>query len=240
MLFLKIKRVVFIVINLFFVVACLYVLFFVGFRVSALLGLLLFGFGAYISIFEKQWDKWQSNLQQKRIKKTLCTIENNHFYFPKGYYFKHGYLKYKKELPFEIINEIRLNTFPITALINHNEIIFLCGLTQTDFDNWPHATCPLTNPTDNWSLICEEYLDTEYSSEEKQATNETLIKNGFSNDELIEIKNKISSKMNRLTFHTWEWEYYGQYDVLKQFLVLSETTYWWSMDIALKTKNNTY
>ncbi|MBN1250792.1 MAG: hypothetical protein JXR51_00825 [Bacteroidales bacterium] len=37
---------------------------------------------------------------------------------------------------------------------------------------------------------------------------------------------------------SWEWIYYGQYDVLKQIGYLNENKYWWTMDIALKNKNN--
>lgn len=38
------------------------------------------------------------------------------------------------------------------------------------------------------------------------------------------------------TYASWEWVYYGHYDVLNEFRPLNEREYWWTMEIALKRK----
>ncbi|WP_271770212.1 hypothetical protein [Aquimarina algiphila] len=187
--------------------------------------------------FNKHKIQYWSLLQnKKRIEAANCIVERDHIYFPKGYYFKFGYLKNKDKLPFSVINEIRTNTFPITARINTNEIVFLLGLDEEKcIQLKDQANIILTNPMDNWSLICEEFLDTECSVELKERILQRLEKNGIHPNEVAQIKKHIASRMLFRTFISWEWQYYGQFDVLKALWFLNSKKYWWTMDIALRT-----
>lgn len=174
---------------------------------------------------------------KNRIESTNCIVAEDHIYFPKGYYFKYGYLKDKKKLPFSVINEIRINTRPVTAKINTNEIIFLQGLDKKQcIEIKEKSNISLTTPVDNWSLLCDEFLDTEFSETQKENVIQLLKENGIDKDEVYQIRKRISSRMLFRTFFSWEWIYYGQFDVLKQLWPMSYKKYWWTMEIALRNK----
>ena len=92
------------------------------------------------------------------------------------------------------------------------------------------------SPVDTWSLICDEFLDTEHNDDDKRITIETLKETGISERETEEIRKRISLKMLAYTYISMEWVYYGQYDVLIQLFPLSEEKYWWTMQIALRNE----
>lgn len=94
----------------------------------------------------------------------------------------------------------------------------------------------LTTPVDNWSLLCDEFLDTEFSETQKENVIQLLKENGIDKDEVYQIRKRISSRMLFRTFFSWEWIYYGQFDVLKQLWPMSYKKYWWTMEIALRNK----
>lgn len=172
---------------------------------------------------------------KNKIEATNCIIKEDYIYFPKGYYFKYGYLKNKKKLPFSVINEIRINTFPVTAKINSNEIVFLLGLDQDECVKIGEKfSIDVIKPIDNWSWLCDDFLDTEFTQKQKDNTILLLEKNGIPKEEIKSIRKRISSRMLYYTFLSWEWQYYGQYDVLKQLWPLNSEKYWWTMDIALR------
>lgn len=201
-------------------------------------GVILFGGASLLFIFQEKWETWTDELRRNRIKNSNCVLTENSFYFPKGYYFRHGFLKNRKELPFELCTEIRTNTFPITAITNENEVIFLRGLNENDIINLNQSNnLNLTAPIDIWELICEEFLDTEFDSETKLKTLELLNENGISNTEVTKIRKRLRLRMLIRTFGSWEWQYYGQFDVLQELWPLTEKKYWWTMEIALKNKN---
>lgn len=178
-----------------------------------------------------------NNSTVKRKKSRNAILKSDCIFFPKGYYFKHGYLKNKKELPYDIIEEFRINTTPTTAKINGNELIFLLGIKDDVLLAIANnQDIKVVEPRDNWTWICEPFLDTEVDEEEHQGLFESLADSGIPEKEVVQIREKISSKMLSLTSATWEWAYYGQYDVLNQFMFLSEKTYWWTMEIALRQK----
>lgn len=202
-------------------------------------GLILLGGGGIFFVFEKNVVNWIDKRRKKKIEDSNCIIEDDYFYFPKGYYFKYGFLKDQKKLPFINVNEIRTNTFPISAKINGNEIVFLRGLKKTDLDNFMSKTdIPLVKPQDNWALICEEFLDTEFEEERKEITLILLEQSGIERIESRQIRKRLKIRMLLRTVAFWEWIYYGQYDVLIELWPLNEKKYWWTMDIALRNKNS--
>lgn len=208
-----------------------------GLSTHALGGMVLFGLSSLLFLFEKKWEKFSSQLIESKRRSFHCEIKQDHFVFPKGYYFKHSSLGKSRQLYFKDINEIRQNTIPSCALINQNELIFLVGL--TDEDLLPLASkIPFVKRQDNWGLICDEFLDTEYSEKQKQVTLNKLIESGISALEVKDIQKKIRFRMLVKTYFTWEWLYYGQWDVLKEMWPLTHKKYWWTMDVALRKKCN--
>jgi hypothetical protein len=208
-----------------------------GLTWSALGGLLLFGSGTLIFLFEGKWNTWTDKRIKQRIKSRQCVLKTDHIHFPRGYYFRHGHLKKRNTLHYAVIDEIRINTVPISAKINNNEIIFLDGPDKNECVEFArNNNIPVTEPQDNWSLICDEFLDTEFGEDVKERTIRQLEENGIERGELAKIRKRISFRMLMRTYASWEWIYYGQYDVLSELWPLTKKKYWWTMDIALRKK----
>lgn len=185
-----------------------------------------------IIIYQDKIDRWSAKRIEARKLSADCVINQDHFLFPKGYYFKHGYMKKRKALFFNVISEIRTNTYPPTAIVNENEVIFLRGLAKENLQNLKGIR--LTEPADNWELICEDFLDTEYEQSEKDETTATLARARISNGELESIRKRLRFRMLLKTYFSWEWIYYGQLDVLRELWPVTEKKYWWTMDVALR------
>ncbi len=206
-----------------------------GFSAHAIGGMLLFGWSGLLFLFQDKWDRLTSNFIERKRKSFHCQIQKDHFFFPRGYYFKNSSLGKKKRLKFTDIDEIRTNTIPHTALINRNEIIFLVGLSEEDIKPLS-SKIPFTQPQDNWMLICDEFLDTEYSEKEKELNLKKLAESGISEEEVKKIRKRISFRMLVSTYLTLEWVYYGQWDVMRETWPVNKKKYWWTMDIALRKK----
>ena len=214
---------------------CLWLLGTKGASLTSLGGLAFFGGASLLFIFEKQWASWISQQGEKKNESTNCVIQADGFFFPKGYYFKQGYLKNQQLLPFTQIQEIRINTFPRSLVTRKKEVIFLKGLERDQLEKLAYEKgIKVTEPLDIWSLICDEFLDTEFSEEAQQKTRERLSEIGISEEELMQIRKKLRTSMLLRTSVSWEWVYYGQFDVLQELWPLTEKKYWWTMEIALR------
>lgn len=74
---------------------------------------------------------------------------------------------------------------------------------------------PMTERFDAWSSLSDPFLDTEFSEEANQRTNQNLRDSGFTDKEITSIRDKIEKPMLYLTAVTWEWTHYGLDDVRK-------------------------
>lgn len=79
---------------------------------------------------------------------------------------------------------------------------------------------------DIWSMILDPFLDTKFDDEYLERTSRTLAANGVSKEEIDEMRRLVGTRMRLLTYQTWEWAYFGLYDVLEQMRTLTFTTGW--------------
>ncbi|MFT6707836.1 MAG: hypothetical protein ACJATF_002692 [Flavobacteriales bacterium] len=229
------KRILLILLSLSFVIVFAFTLIDKGFSWMNFGGLLFFNICLLVFLFEDRLSKWTKAKALERSKASYCTFESDRIVFPKGYQFRKGYLKNKKELFYKEINEFRLNTNPMSVLINGNEIIFLVGAHLDDCAKIAiREKIPVVEKTDLWSLICDDFLDTEFDGDYVERAKEQLVGKGFTEEEAESIRGKIRTRMLAQTYISWEWQYYGQYDVLTQLQPITEERYWWTMEIALR------
>lgn len=182
-----------------------------------------------------KWIKKLSEWQIENRKKWNCLIKEDHFYFPKGYYYRYGCMKGKKALPYKNVTEIRTNTYPPTAIANNNEVIFLLGIDTTSLGLLKsRKPIRLTQPEDIWSMLCEDFLDTEYDEVYRKDTHTKLRKHGLGKEEIRQIRKRLSIRMTVRSLVTLEWQYYGQFDVMQELWPMTKKKYWWTMQIALK------
>ena len=206
-----------------------------GFTTQNVLYLLVFGAGLAFFLFEDRFNEWSQMKLQERQHMRYARLERGKIVFPKGYYFRHGYMKGRTELLPDDIEEIRINTHPITAKVNAKELIFLQGLSKEDCEEIAHEhQIPITSPIDNWALICEVFLDVDLDEAAKEHNLSTLVEQGFTKEEVRRIRKKLRWGMELKTYFSMEWIYYGQYDVMEFYPFISEQRYWWAMEIALR------
>ncbi|MFS4469705.1 hypothetical protein [Maribacter sp. 2210JD10-5] len=156
------------------------------------------------------------------------------------YEFHFSSLRKNKVLTLNRIKEVDFNTFPYTMKIDNGEIIFFNHGDTEEIKNFAERNhIKQSNKIDVWSLLCNEFLDTEIEKEEAEKQKATLLHLGFTESELTAIRKKIKWSL----FGTWEWTYLGHWDVLamKQnrnpfYRFNGANFYWWTMEIALKGK----
>lgn len=158
----------------------------------------------------------------------------------KQYEFQSSNIRTNPLIKLEDINEVNLNTSPASIVINHNEVIFIDTRYKQDFIKFVREKkLKVENRFDIWEAINEDFLDTEFTHNHKQRTLQQLNENGFSLDEVKDIRSKIEKLMDGWASVSWEWMYLGHYDLLlnkKQsyLLLFPKDFYWWTMDIALR------
>jgi|GEM_PF-2860037 hypothetical protein len=193
-------------------------------------GMLFFGLCALVLLFRP----WIDDRAGQNRAKRLCVITEKGFSFGR-YQFPFGTMKGRSTLPFAEVDEIRLNTIPVTALVNGNELIFLTGLEKDPIrEAADRHGIPVRQPLDVWELLGEEFLDTEYDDEHKERTLLTLAQAGILREEVQRIRKRLRLRMLPWTYYVMDWIYCGQYDILNVTDLLRARTYWWSMEIALR------
>lgn len=117
------------------------------------------------------------------------------------------------------IKEIITNFFPPAILTKHDEIIFIPSNqfpveALLEFGKKNHIK--LTSRVDVWSMILEEFLDTQFGDDDKERLFQILEKNGISRNQCMELRKKLSPIMLSYNFDSclWEWCYLGLYDLL--------------------------
>ncbi len=156
------------------------------------------------------------------------------------YEFQVSNIRHTPIISIEQINEVNLNTFPASIVINHNEIIFIENRYKVDFIKYvKDKKLKVNNRFDIWSAINEVFLDTEFTEQHLERTLKQLETNGVSATEVAQIRTEVSDIMQGWAAIAWEWNYLGQYDLLlnkKQsyLLLFPREFYWWTMEIALR------
>ena len=160
-------------------------------------------------------------------------IVDNTIVFVNGYYFKPSPIYNSKKIYAVDINEICPDTFPVSAIINNNEVIFFsAGFRDKLIEFAEKHNIPTTSRLDIWWNITYPFLDTQFEPEDKIKFNTELNDAGFNNKEIKRIRYKIG-RVLWFNMFAWEWQYLGQYAYLS-WHSFSSKRYWWTMEIALR------
>lgn len=118
-------------------------------------------------------------------------------------------------VPHEALQEVCVDWIPPTVRTREGEYLFIEATQARELADFAdrHGV-PFVRRTDVWSLILEEFLDTEFSPQVQEGTLRLLEENGVSRAEVQAIRERVGKRMLVLTAITWEWTHYGLYDVL--------------------------
>ena len=149
----------------------------------------------------------------------------------------------EKEIQFNEVVEIHLNTYPPTIKIGE-DLIFISKESEAQLKAFAHRNnIRIVERMSNWSWITEPFLDTEFDDEQKKRTIELLEGNGVSEKEAFKWRAEIEKQMYKYNFDTmlWEWEGFGLNDVLSAVRpTLAKEAfndfYWRAMEIEQRKK----
>ena len=157
--------------------------------------------------------------------------------------FKNNNIIYAKD-----IEKCIANFLPPAILTKGKNIFFISAVYKEElFQFCINNKIDKIKLQDNWSLILDEFLDTEFSEQDKQRNYDLLGKVGIEKNMCDQIRQDVGPMMFAYNFISclWEWCYLGMFDVLeaaqakmpgmKQKLSLEqlEEFYSWTVDIAL-------
>lgn len=118
------------------------------------------------------------------------------------------------------IKEILLDQFPPEIRTFGGEILFIEAVHKERLKVFAqNNNIPLVKRVDVWSLILEEFLDTEFSEEDKEKVFRILDESGVNREEVISIRKSLQELMIAYNFKSmlWEWLHLGLYDLLNAY-----------------------
>lgn len=106
--------------------------------------------------------------------------------------------------------------FPPAILTTSGEFLFVPRGKLDDVQAYCAAhDVPFTKRYDVWGDLLDPFLDTEFSDQAQQATRQRLReRGGLSDREIDELRARVEAPMLSFTAVTWEWQFYGLFDVL--------------------------
>lgn len=128
-------------------------------------------------------------------------------------------------IPAEALGEVCVGWFPPTVRTREGEYLFVPAEQASALADFASQHgIPFVQRNDVWSLILEEFLDTEFPPELQEGTLRLLESNGVSRAETKAMRERVGKRMLALTVATWEWQHYGLYDVLSVMRPFTFTT----------------
>lgn len=119
-------------------------------------------------------------------------------------------------IPASEVAELRLNRAPLELVLRDGRIGFVSAVRRRDLAIFGRLHgIPVVERDDVWSLLTEDFLDTERGDEVAARTLDRLESNGISRPEAHAIRRFIASAMTRRTTWTWEWVHYGLWDLIE-------------------------
>lgn len=134
----------------------------------------------------------------------------------KKYPFEPSIVYVEKIIKASEINSICYDSFPPMIRIN-DEVIFITREYMNDLKEFTKVNNLKTfKETNNWNMLLEPYLDTEYTKECDIRMTKLLNENGITTKEINKIRNEVEKQMYKYNFDTmlWDWCNLGLNDVL--------------------------
>lgn len=83
----------------------------------------------------------------------------------------------------EDISEILNTRFPPEVRLKSDEVLFISAIHKETLERFAKSNkIPIVSRVDTWGFICEEFLDTEFSDEDKEQVYQLLEHEGLDRD----------------------------------------------------------
>lgn len=135
-----------------------------------------------------------------------------------NYYFQVSSLSKHTHVFARDILEFRRGIKWIELLHKNGEIIFIPFLYHIFIDLFARTNqIQICCKTDIIGMLCEPYLDTDISQNHLMQTNNSLMRNGFSFDEITQIRKKIAPVICQWNSLAWEWMSIDLFDLYQAY-----------------------
>ncbi len=167
-----------------------------------------------------------------------------------NYPYRFGALAKQSRLEYQAIAAYRLLSAPPALILHSGEILFIAAAQREQLMSWADRhQLPEIKVWDNWSWMCEPYLDTGFTPQSDALSMQRLNELGFSQDEVQAIRKQIEPFMLAYNSVVWEWGDLGHFDLLNAWQklgfrllglngpfgpALNPEIYNWTMQIATK------
>jgi len=131
-------------------------------------------------------------------------------------------------------------TFPPSLLLASGEVLYVPASKRGEVHAWALAEGVRTwEGPDNWALLLEPFLDTEFTGEQAARTEAALALHGFGPDEVSRWRERVRRPMLAANSLWWEWGHLGHFDALTALQSFSapwtfRRFYWDSMEVVLR------
>lgn len=154
-------------------------------------------------------------------------------------------------VPSKDISEILITRFPLEVRLKRGEVLFVSAVHKESLKLFAKSNkIPIVSRVDTWSFICEEFLDTVFSDEDKERVYRLLENEGLDKNIVSETRQFLYIPMMAYNSIMWDWAHLGLYDVLMaisgQFpygekVKFTEEAfhdfYWKAMKLAMRERN---
>ncbi len=158
----------------------------------------------------------------------------------KEYPFKVASVYTRPELGVEEISEIRTHLrWPPEVVTKDKEVLFIPKNEVINLRLFAKINnIPDMHRNDVWGCLLEPYLDTQVSELMEKRIIQSLKKDGFTDEEITDIRGRIEKRMLQYNGIVWEWVHLGHFDALQAlnsgffFKGLNKEVYNWTNEIS--------
>jgi hypothetical protein len=190
--------------------------------------------------FIKAWHfrNLDSNLPPENYSFLKINFLKTSLIFPYGYFCRHSLVKIGEEINSNRISQLNLNTQTPSFVLDNKEVIFIDYDYRNKFEEFAISNnIKVVDRPDIWKMLCETFNEG-VNLDHQTKTNESLIENGFTKNEILQIRKKIKWTMIYASLRDfWDIGDSGHYEYLEYTLFLTRNKYWWTMEIALRNLN---
>src|SRR5262245_21050827 len=142
-------------------------------------------------------------------------------------------------VPRSSIIEVNLEADPLTVRIERELLLVTVEHAEALTRFVQERSIPNAERYDIWERILAPFLDTEFSQSELKTFENELGQFGIGANEIATARDLVRRKMLWRTLRSWNWQYYGLFDVLMTMQPrffgqrLFSVFYWYAMSVAL-------
>ena len=136
----------------------------------------------------------------------------------RSYPFRPSSVSSERAVHFDLIQDVDLSKSPPEIRLKSGEILFISAAQKAELEAFAtRFSIARVERADVWADLLEPFLDTQFSEVDQERTLRRLENQGFSLDEVRNIRAGVKEPVLRYNSVVWEWTHLGLFDLLEAF-----------------------